>query len=102
MDIYTSPLNEAAVAWQWPVDLTSYARTTQLSDRERETIAHVIAHMGARSARVHAVILHRLVQPLSDVLTAVGCPQKEHYAPILILLSDMHRRGTAYWGWSQD
>jgi integrase len=102
MDIYTSPLNEAAVAWQWPVDLTSYDHTTQLSDRERETIAHVIAHMGARSARVHAVILHRLVQPLSDVLTAVGCPQKEHYAPILILLSDMHRRGTAYWGWSQD
>jgi integrase len=80
MHASTSPLNESAVAWQWPVNLTSYDRTFQLSDQEKEAIAYAIAHMGSRSARERATVLHRLIQPLSDV----------------------HRRGTAYWGWSQN
>src|SRR5258708_26932257 len=101
MNASISPPNESAVAWQWPVDLTNYDRTTQLSDQEKGASVYAITHMGSRSARERAAILHRLIQPLSDVLTAVGYPQNEHYAPLLILLSDMHRRGTAYWGWSQ-
>ena len=101
MNTDPSDSNESPLAWHWPVDLATYDRTPQLSDDEKEAIAYTITHHAARSARQRAAILQRLVQPLLDVLLALGSPQQEHYAPILVML-DMDRRGTAYWGWSRE
>lgn len=102
MNADPSDSNESPRAWQWPVELATYDRTPQLSDDEKEAIAYTITHHAARSARQHAAILRRLVQPLLDVLLALGSPQQEHYAPILVMLDNMDRRGTAYWGWSRE
>jgi integrase len=46
--------------------------------------------------------LHRLVQPLHEVLTATLPPHAKHSALISILLREMAQRGSPYWAWSAD
>jgi hypothetical protein len=89
-------------AWVWPVQLDAYDRQPALTTCEQTAIAYALEHLGSRREKHRAVILQRLLQSLQDVLICLGSSQAEHYAPMRILLREMDRRNSAYWGWSSE
>ncbi len=88
--------------WTWPVNLEGYNRHPALTEDEKAAIAYALAHHSSRRAKQRATILQRLLQPVLDVLRFLESSQAEQYAPIRVLLREMDRRGTAYWGWSSE
>jgi integrase len=89
--------------WRWPIDLAVYDRTPALSETERAELAHRFHHTGPRSKLTNKarVILHRLVQPMHDVLTFVQTNRPAYYETIRVMLIEMFRRNKAFWAWSQ-
>ncbi len=97
----------SAVANDAPLPLSEdrFDRTPALSVSERATLALLFRFFennspawpkGAREE------IERLTTPLRITLDWLRTPQSTQYAIIHVLLREMHRRGLAYWGWSND
>ncbi len=83
-----------------PFKMENYDRSLNLTELEQEVVAYAYQHPTSRQHKQRKAVLQRLIQPLEDVLNAVGSPQSEHFGPIRVLLGEMNNRKTAYWGWS--
>jgi len=87
--------------WQWPLDTAIYERSPTLSEEEYAELeylvqAHHQAHRRTRSA------LHRLLQPIDDVLAYTNAPRSKRPEIVRVLLVEMQRRHTAFWGWTME
>jgi hypothetical protein len=87
--------------WQWPLNSAIYDRSPMLSEKESAELeylvqAHHQAHKRTRSA------LHRLLQPIDDVLTYTKAPWSKRPEIVRVLLVEMQRRHVAFWGWTLE
>jgi hypothetical protein len=46
------------------------------------------------------VALHRLLQPIDDVLKYLNAPQDVYPTTIRVMMLEMRRRATAFWAWT--
>jgi hypothetical protein len=66
--IQSSPAQH--ISWQWPVDITAYDRKPLLSESEREALESRFDEVANQQVKQSVkAILHRLLQPIEDVLT---------------------------------
>ncbi len=91
--------------WKSPIDVERYDRHPGLSSQEKEALACFVAHFTGRMRSWPAEtkpILHRLLQPLQDVLDFLNLAAKYRATPLAVILQEMHERGIAYWAWSEE
>jgi hypothetical protein len=99
--------SDAPALSRWPVELERYDRSPELSTAERQALTYLTTRHTGQSAgpwpKPAALALRRLVQPLRDVLAfTAGDAQAKQHAVRVLLISEMHQRGQAYWGWSDE
>ncbi len=92
---------QAQPIWQWPINVAMYNRSPMLSEEESAELeylvqAHHQAHRRTRSA------LHRLLQPIDDVLAYTNAPRSKRPEIVRVLLVEMQRRNIAFWGWTME
>lgn len=90
--------------WSWPIDLKRYDRTPTLYPHEAEILNRLRARVGPRTkfmnGRIHRQ-LSRLVAPVDDALQAAGSSRLARVAIKSIIVKEMARRQTAFWGWNE-
>lgn len=100
--------NTADTPWCWPLNIESYDRNPCLSSDEWEEIDNWISY--SKSGKGHHgwnpqtyKILHRLFQPLNDVIDFVGGKAKiKRHSSVGLFLWEMYRRGTSFWAWKRE
>ena len=93
-------------AWCWPVDLVGYDRRPGLAEAERLALAEIqCRRSGERRAGSWpdrlSRNLERLLPPLGDVFALTGADERRRTAATGALVTAMHERGAAYWGWTR-
>jgi hypothetical protein len=89
--------------WKWPVDPTSYDRDPLLRPAEHTELDRLVQHWETGHAhwfRMAHPGLHRLLRPIHDALDLASAPVKVRRDALRILLMEMHRRHTSFWGWT--
>jgi hypothetical protein len=94
--------------WQWPIDVTGYDRSPQLTPQEERALA--LIGEGVREWRRperhpsawHA--LDRLIRPLTDVRAVVASQSRRQHrcadAAVAAILRVCGCEASAYWAWS--
>ncbi|GCF11878.1 tyrosine-type recombinase/integrase [Dictyobacter arantiisoli] len=94
-----------ASGWQWPIHLTAYDRTPQLSEAEIQELEAITHHPKADylvcCKRVRQV-LDRLVRPLNDALDVTNASVDARGLVVHKLLCEMLARRTSFWIWTVD
>ncbi len=88
--------------WRWPINLAIYDRTPSLSEAERSELNRRLGQGMLQIRQPSKAILHRLVRPIHDALVLVRPTASIYNNTIHLMLMEMHRRGTAFWGWSLE
>ena len=91
-----------STAWRWPINLAMYDRTPSLSEAERSELNRRLGQGMLQIRQPSKAILHRLVRPIHDALLLVHPTRSIYNNTIRLMLIEMHRRGTAFWGWSLE
>jgi integrase len=90
------------MAWQWPLDVTHYDRTAQLNHAGWQQLEYYCQHRKGISSFKACTSLRRLLRPIEDVI-ALTQPMKQTGSLIIrVLLQEMYRRRTSFWGWTQE
>jgi len=95
-------LPDQSTAWRWPIDLAVHDRTPSLSEAERSELDRRLGQGMLQIRGPSKAILHRLVRPLHDALILVHPTPSSYNKTIRLMLIEMHRRGTAFWGWTLE
>ncbi len=95
-----------STSWAWPVERRHYDCTPSLSQQELSSLWLWVSreereHGGGIPQHVRAT-LHRLVCPLSDVLSVTGANGSVVRGTIRFILHWMLHRQTAFWAWSSE
>src|SRR5947209_11622386 len=88
--------------WHWPVDVTQYDRSPQLTEAERAELKRVMPCKPFQLCPSTKALLHRLLQPLQDVFTVTHLSPDICHETMRVMLVEMHRRGKTFWSWSQE
>jgi hypothetical protein len=105
MEQQTTLALSSSKRWQFPIDVERYDRHPALTESEKEALACFVKHFTGRMRSWPAETkspLHRLVQPLQDVLDVVHLAAKYRATPLAVILQEMHERGGPYWAWSEE
>jgi len=90
----------------WPIDLTRYNCSPELTNMEREALTNLVTQLGWKKrteiSNELTKALIRLLQPLHDIQERLGVYQKYCTTPIQVILRAMHERSTPYWAWSEE
>ena len=96
-----TPLKTSSGPWRWPLDCTTYDRTSTLSAGEYHALADRVQRSDAGqycSSVDMPAILHRLTRPLHDVLDLTGAVPQVRREIVNLLLREMYFRQIAIWG----
>src|SRR5438067_1585733 len=89
----------------WPVNLTGYSRSPQLTDAEQKALASFVKQCPWEKQmaipRGLKTKLSRLLRPLHHIQELLGIPVRYCTPLVHILLQEMQERGTSYWSWSE-
>lgn len=89
-------------AWHWPLDVTHYDRTPELTRVEWQQLKQYCQHRKAIRSFKACTSLRRLLRPIEDVV-ALSRPTKQTGSLLIrVLLQEMYRRRTSFWGWTQE
>ena len=99
-------------SFTWPIDVTSYDCSPQLTEVEQQEIALVAARSGGPGnsggqPKHSSQVLHRLLTPLEDICQKIqenytnGTNQNRRESTIRAFVLEMNRRQTAFWAWSE-
>ncbi len=89
----------------WPIETTRYDRSPDLTALEQEALKRLLADWGEKERYTVPKNLRfrllRLLQPLYDLLGALGVQRRSCLVAIHAMCRGMHERRTAYWIWSE-
>jgi hypothetical protein len=112
MTAQRNALSREDARFTWPIDVTSYDRSPQLTAAERQALALLAERSGGPGSnggqpRLDSQILHRLVTPLEAICQHIqenytdGTNQNRRASTIRAFALEMNRRQTAFWDWSE-
>jgi hypothetical protein len=88
------------------IPLEQYHRQPQLDAQEQGALAKAAAYFAGQRRTVLPPDLQsqlvRLLQPLTDITTRLGIPSKHCKVYMPVMLLEMQRCSTTYWGWSEE
>jgi hypothetical protein len=87
--------------WRWPLNVATYDRSATLSEEESAELEYLVQAHHQAHRRTRAV-LHRLLQPIDDVLAYTNAPRSKRSEIVRVFLVEMHQRHTAFWGWTLE
>lgn len=105
MEPRNAQIRSSLKRWQSPSNVERYDRHPELPQQEKEALACFVTHFTGRMRSWPAAtkpILHRLVQPLQEVLDFLHSAAKYRATPLAVILHERHERGVAYWAWSEE
>lgn len=88
--------------WRWPLEVTQYDRSADLSPAELREVAYLAARRGRHGHWPNRCrqALARLRQPVVDALAVTGADLTARSGVLKVLLRAMVERRTTYWAWS--
>ena len=99
----TTHVEEATQRWRWPIDRSVYDRTARLYPHETGELDRLVRRnrfgCWSQSAQEN---LSRLRRPVCDVLKIIEARPGNWCTTTTVLLLDMHRRQTSFWGWTDS
>ncbi len=97
------PTSSVTISWAWPINISTYDCNPLLSEAERVALRNRFKEKQTKQERDSIKLaLHRLLQPVEDVLLFLHADSNTRYDMIRIILFEMHRRETAFWAWSAE
>jgi hypothetical protein len=99
----TTHVEEATERWHWPIDPSAYDRTVRLYPHETGELARLVRRnrFGCWSQCAQEN-LSRLQTPVYDGLKIIEARPGHWCTATTVLLLDMHRRQTSFWGWTDS
>jgi integrase len=88
--------------WTWPIELSRYERTVELSAAERATLERLAYRTQGLWPRRAYAELDRLLRPLNDAMDVVGLEGGARRSALRPMVVAMAGTGRAFWGWSDD
>jgi len=90
----------------WPIDTTRYDRSPLLTALEQEALKRLLADWGDKERCTVPKNLEcrllRLLQPVYDILGALGVQRRSCLVSIQAICRGMHAHRTAYWAWPEE
>jgi integrase len=90
------------LSWTWPINLATYNRTPALTAAERTELTRKLERPHFQIKKETRAALQRLLQPIDDVCEYAHIDHEVHNGIVRCMLMEMHRRQTAFWGWSME
>ena len=90
--------------WCWPITVAQYDRAVRITSDEQRALQVIVESRYAQQKLHERDIwsrLERLIQPLDDVLNSITIQADHRNRILLLVLREMFRRGTSFWGWSE-
>ncbi len=106
-----APLPDGMSGWTWPLDVTRYDLSADLSLVEREHMGRLVRRFAAGGRGWHKEArpaLDRLLRPLHDTLDHLGATitEKRNYTVrttvVCLLIRAMHRLDRSFWAFSPE
>lgn len=90
--------------WQRLLDAITYDRQVSLRPEEQADLAAYVENRRTGVSRYYRSYsgLHRLMTPLQDVFHHIGAGRSAYQGSLIVLLQEMHRRQTTFWGWTHS
>lgn len=103
MRLHAKAPAEPTERWRWPIDASVYDRGARLYSHEKSELARLVTRnrFGCWSQRAQEA-LSRLRGPVYDVLKIIQARPRNWCTATTVLLLDMHRRETSFWGWTDS
>lgn len=104
----TSSLRQDAQArsdsWSWPVlSLSAYDRTPFLQEQEQAELDRIFLTPCVSIHERSHHILHRLIQPVQDVLSSIGLTRQAlRVKTIRFVLAEIHKHHSTFWTWTLE
>lgn len=90
--------------WNWALNLENYDRSHKLKRAELSELEYWVHHNGRGFGIISdetAEVLHRLVQPINDMIATLDFPSPyDGRMALQLMLLEMHHRRTSFWAWS--
>ncbi len=92
----------AATRWIWPIDLSLYDRSPDLTFDEQVVINAILKDQaGYRCDRLHAR-LGRLLNPMVDALTITEAGKRDSGLVFKVILRHMQKSRCSFWKWTES
>ena len=99
---------DAQRCWASPMELNGYDKGLTLTEREQQALQalaksqHRWGDGGPQGARQIQDALHRLLEPVGDVLAVMPGRRSDKAMAAAALMRACQREGCTYWGWSPE
>src|SRR5437870_1335105 len=84
----------------WPIDVTQYDRSPDLSENERAELDWLMGQKPLQLRPKSKQILHRLLVPLEDVFAVTHLHPHMRRETLRVMAMEMHYRGKTFWAWT--
>ena len=96
------PLPFSSRASGWPIDVTQYDRSPELSENERAELEWLMSQKPFQLRPNRKQILHRLLVPLEDVFAVTHLHPHMCRETLRVMAMEMHYRDKTFWAWQDE
>jgi integrase len=96
------PLPFSSRAPGWPIDVTQYDRSPDLSENERAELEWLMSQKPFQLRLNSKQILHRLLVPLEDVFAVTHLHPHMCRETLRVMAMEMHYRDKTFWAWQDE
>ena len=102
--ITRSNLDPIAARWPWPIDLSRYDQSPELTDDERAAINAIMKGRPQERDRCNRwyARLDRLLNPMIDALKITEASNREAGLVIKVILQHMQKGRCSFWKWTES
>jgi integrase len=96
------PLPFSSRASGWPIDVTQYDRSPDLSENEHAELEWLMSQKPFQLRPNSKQILHRLLVPLEDVFAVTHLHPHMCRETLRVMAMEMHYRDKTFWAWQDE
>ena len=96
------PLASSSPASGWPIDVTQYDRSPDLSENEHAELGWLMSQKPFQLRPKSKQILHRLLLPLEDVFAVTHLHPHMCRETLRVMAMEMHYRDKTFWAWRDE
>ncbi len=99
MNTSVAPLPDLPLPGHWPVDVTRYDRSPDLTEAERAELEGLMNRQPFQLRPSSKLILHRVLLPLEDVFAMTHLHPHICGETLRVMAMEMYYRGKPFWAW---